>query len=294
MGDSYTFGSRVSDDETFTSLFEKMITEDKIDNSRYDVMNVSAPAWATDQQFLYLRHIGMQYKPDYLFLMIAPNDIRESYVKQFFFLDGNGTLKENKITVVPWRDRLLWFLSNHSHTFQFLQKKVFSTDYGEAKHIFKFYPVNWVIKDYPEGDEPLFLKEMPEEVKKARNLFKALLSAINRICEVNGCELVLTILPMKMEFDATLKSQEYHPGYIAEYIKGIAAEYDVPFLDLFSLAKEERDPLKIFIAEEYHFNEHGHNFIAERLYDFFSPAIENRYGENYVDLSKNRSLRTGR
>ncbi len=277
LGDSYTFGYQVSDDKIFTILFEKMITENKIDNNRFDVMNVSAPAWATDQQFLYLKHEGMKYKPDYLFLMIAPNDIRESYGKQFFFLDNKGVLKEKKITVVPWGARFCWFLSNNFCTFQFLQKKVFSTNYGSFENIFEFFPVGWDIKGCSGWDEQLFLEQVPNEVKKARDLFKTLVLSINQLCRKNDCKLILVVLPTKREFDGQLESEKrYHPGYIAEYVSVIASEYDILFLDLFSLLKEEKNHLRIFIAGKYHFNDHGHNFIAEKLYDFFFLKTGNK------------------
>jgi len=255
LGDSYTAGWHVSDEDVFVKLFEKMVNEKK--DVKYDVMNMAISAWSTDQQLLCLKQEGVKYKPDYVFLMIAPNDIRESYVKK------------NKIICIPWQKRFLWRLSNHFCIYQFLQQKVFKTSYGSFNNIFCYFPVAWDIKGCPSVDDALFLKQMPPEVEEARYLFKAMLLEMDRLCIKNNCKLVLVVLPTKMEFDGTLNDNLYQPGSIGKYVESIAIEYDIAFLDLFQILKLEDEPLKIFIKDEYHFDRDGHIFVAAKLHDFF-------------------------
>ncbi len=269
LGDSYTAGSRVSDHETFSSLFRKKIAANKTDSNKYDVMNVSVPAWATDQEFLYLVHEGMKYKPDYLFLMIAPNDIRETYAKSFFRLDNNNYLEKGRTTSISLKARFCWFLSNNSCFYQFLQMKVFKTSHGGFSTIFSYFPVDLHVTNCPTVDHPLFLMEMPAQIKAARDLFKTIVLEINKACLKNNCKLILVVLPTKMEFDGSLNGDSYQPGNIAHFVRRISLEHGIIFLDLFSLLNTEADPLKVFIADEYHYNREGHIFIAEKLYEFF-------------------------
>jgi len=267
LGDSYTVGGYVSDEEVFVRLFEKILKEKKGDSAKYDVMNVAVSAWATDQQFLYLKQEGMKYEPNYIFLMIAPNDIRESYVKRFFYLDSKGSLKRNPMSPIHWKKRFFWFLSNSFCSYQFLQQKVFNSNYGTFGDIFRHFPVGWEIEGSDSGDHALFLKKAPGKVKEAYGLFRTLLLKMNGLCIKNNCKLILVVLPTKMEFG--IESNLYEPGKVGKYVRDIALENDILFLDLFPLLASEEDPLDAFISDEYHFDREGHSFIAKMLYEFF-------------------------
>jgi len=268
LGDSYTVGGYVSDEEVFVRLFEKMLKEEKGKNVKYDVMNVAVSAWATDQQLAYIESKEFQYKPDYIFLMIAPNDIRESYVKRFFYLDNKGSLKRNLMSPIHWKERFFWFLSNHFCSYQFLQQKVFNSNYGTFDNIFRYFPVGWEIEGSDSVDHALFLKKAPGKVKEAYGLFRTLLLKMNGLCIKNNCKLILVVLPTKMEFG--LESNLYEPGKVGKYVRKIALKNDILFLDLFPLLASEEAPENVFISDEYHFDREGHSFIAKMLYEFYN------------------------
>ncbi|MFH1362976.1 MAG: SGNH/GDSL hydrolase family protein [Candidatus Omnitrophota bacterium] len=269
LGDSYTVGEYVSDERVFTRLFERMVGYYKKDAIKFEVMSVAVGAWATDQHFLYFKDEGVHYKPDYLFLMVAPNDIRETYVRQFFQVDNQQALQRKKTVSLPRKIRLYWSLSNNSFVYQFLQKEILKTDYGTFANYSQYFPVAWNIENSPTWDHPLFLKNTPDKVKKARSLFEAILLEINRSCLKNNCTLVLVILPTKMEFDGQLEDDLYQPGNVSKYVRDFALKYNINFLDLYSVLKRQKDPLKIFISDEFHLNSQGHFFVAQNIYNFF-------------------------
>ncbi len=268
LGDSYTAGIQYSNDEIFTSIFEQKLNAISANKIKYEVMNVSVPAWATDQQYIYLKEEGMKYHADYVIIMIAHNDIREAYGKKFFYLE-NGNLKEVGAPPIPWKARFYWFLANHSCVFQGLQS-LFKQNYGSFKNVFQYFPVSFPVGVEMCNDKHLFLKEIPEEITVAMELFKTILLEINQLCQKNHRKLLISVIPTKIEFDGALRGEQYEPGKIAEYVKAIADENAIPFLDLFSYLKtEEEDPLKIFISREYHLNDYGHAFVAKKLVPFF-------------------------
>jgi hypothetical protein len=115
----------------------------------------------------------------------------------------------------------------------------------------------------------LFLKEMPDEIRAARDLFEAIVLEINTLCRENNCKLILVVLPTKIEFNGRLNADLYQSGNIAYFVKGISSEQGILFLDLLSLLSKEADPLKVFMSDEYHYNQQGHIFVAEKLYEFF-------------------------
>ena len=268
LGDSYTAGTEYPNDEIFATLFEKMLDANTTNKIKYEVMNVSVSAWATDQQYIYLKEEGMKYHPDYVLLMIAPNDIRETYGKKVLYLE-NGKLREMGAPSIPLKARLYWFLANRSCAFQHLQTRL-KLNYGSFKNVFQYFPVSFPIGEEMCNDKHLFLKEAPEEIIAARELFKTILLEINQLCKKNHSKLLISVIPSKIEFEDDLKGEQYEPGKIAEYVKAIANENGIPFLDLFSCLKaEEEDPLRIFISWEYHLNDYGHAFVAKKLLRFF-------------------------
>ncbi len=68
LGDSYTFGSGVADDETFAAVLET-----KIEGTRCD--NFGIGAYGIDQMWLTLRHYAMPLKPDVVILSFIRNDL---------------------------------------------------------------------------------------------------------------------------------------------------------------------------------------------------------------------------
>jgi len=267
-GDSYTAGLHYPNEKIFTQRFAQALDQLTALKNRFEIMNVAVPAWATDQEYLYLRDEGMKYRPDYVFLMIAPNDIRESYGKQFFSL-GNQRLTENGPPSVPWKTRFYWFLANHSCAFQYWQSKS-KSNYGSFADIFQYFPVSFPVGSEISSDKHLFLQDAPPEIKTAKELFKALLLKINRLCKENHCKLLLSIIPTKVEYDGSLKDKRYQPGAIADYVETLASENNMPFLNLVrALDLQEKDPMRIFIANEYHLNDYGHAFVARNLLSFF-------------------------
>lgn len=267
LGDSYTAALHVPEEQTFCRIFEKMANAEK--GNKYEIMNFAVSAWATDQQLLYMKMEGMRCRPDYLFLMIAPNDITESYAKKFFYINENNVLKRSSKITLPWFVRLGWFFSNRSCFFQLLQQKIFKTDFGNFSNIFHFIPVGLNSESFPSWDYPLYLKDPPKEIIEAKKLFKALILEINRLCLVNNCRLILVILPPKMAFDGQLKDKIFDPRSAAKCVKHISEEQNILFLDLHSLLEKEKMPLEIFLPQEYHYDKRGNIFVAEKLYNFF-------------------------
>lgn len=268
LGDSYTAGLDTPVDLIFTTRFAHLLNQTSRSGPAYEVMNVSVPAWATDQQYLYLREEGLAYHPDYVLLLVAPNDIREAYGKRFFTL-VNGHLEQRGPSAIPGHARLTWFLSNRSCAFQALQSRLGLT-YGTPRNFFKYFPVHFPVGSGRSNDSHLFLKDSPPEIAAALGLFKALVLEMHQLCQRHQCRLLTAIIPTKMEFDGALRAQPYQPGKIAEFVGALAEGHDIPFLDLFSiLASSRHDPLAMFIPQEYHLNERGHAFVAETLLPFF-------------------------
>jgi hypothetical protein len=91
LGDSFTFGDEVSDDETYASYLQKMLPH-------VEVINMGVHGYGHDQMLLLFKEEGVKYEPDivilgFLGLDMSRNLLRfRDFAKPRFVLD-NGALK---------------------------------------------------------------------------------------------------------------------------------------------------------------------------------------------------------
>jgi hypothetical protein len=93
VGDSYTFGSGVRDDETFAAVLAGRHLPG------WEVLNLAVPGYGTDQQVLAYEHSGRRYRPDVVVLGFFVRDYGRNllrfrgYAKPRFELDDAGELR---------------------------------------------------------------------------------------------------------------------------------------------------------------------------------------------------------
>jgi lysophospholipase L1-like esterase len=87
IGDSFTFGFGVNEDETYTYQLEDMLTNQGLE---YQVINLGIPAYSTKQSYNRLLEITeMIGKPDIVIYMFCPNDPKENiYADKNFVYKG--------------------------------------------------------------------------------------------------------------------------------------------------------------------------------------------------------------
>ncbi|MEO1996527.1 MAG: GDSL-type esterase/lipase family protein [Planctomycetaceae bacterium] len=65
LGDSYTWGYGVGDEEIFTEILEDRMARD---GRACEVINTAVSGWGTDQEYLFLLNEGFEYSPDVVIL----------------------------------------------------------------------------------------------------------------------------------------------------------------------------------------------------------------------------------
>lgn len=131
LGDSFTEGSAVGEDELFTARLDSMIPD-------LEVINAGVGSYGTVQQYIYLLEEGLRYQPDLVVLMFYANDLSDNCLT---YSPGIGPRpfafrKEGRIEIerrligddyarftIPMPFRLT--LANHSYLFYFLNSRVY-------------------------------------------------------------------------------------------------------------------------------------------------------------------------
>jgi hypothetical protein len=118
LGDSFTFGDEVSDNETWTYYLEKLLPKS-------EVINFGVHGYGHDQMLLYLQEEGIKYHPDIVILGFISFDMERNvlsfrdYAKPRFVLDGGRLVLTNTpvprieetLAREPWRSKFLDLLT---------------------------------------------------------------------------------------------------------------------------------------------------------------------------------------
>jgi hypothetical protein len=112
LGDSFTFGEEVGDDETYSHVLEASLRG-------AEVLNLGVHGYGHDQMLLYLKEEGLRYRPDVVVLGFIADDMERNllafrdYVKPRFVLDGERLVLTNSpvpspeetMRAEPWRSK---------------------------------------------------------------------------------------------------------------------------------------------------------------------------------------------
>lgn len=132
IGDSFTFGEDVSDNNTYPEILQKKLGD------KFEVINLGVHGYGLGQSYLYLKEEGIKYKPDLVILgLFMPDIIRDKqrvfgYFKPKFGIDKNSNLiiSENYI---PTIDEAKLISKDHYDKFRLIS---LSKIYFELKRIF--------------------------------------------------------------------------------------------------------------------------------------------------------------
>lgn len=248
LGDSFTWGWGVDQNEVYTALLQEMLVAQKETN--HEIINAGVGGYSTDQSLQYLKKEGVKYSPEIVIYQVAKNDIAGNttsfsegiYQKPYFTLskDGNLLLHNSPILPMNLKERAVYFLSRHCRLAYFMKHRV---------HIERF----WRKSESPEVQ----LKEgdLRAEVDiYPFRLFCALVQEMRRESEANGARFVAII-----DFSLTEEEQIYWTTQCG----GI----EMHLIDKYLLERGRNSGQSAYIPEDGHWSVHGHKWVAEYLYN---------------------------
>ncbi len=104
LGDSFTFGDEVSDNETYARYLQEMLPD-------VEVLNMGMHGYGHDQMLIFLEEEGIKYEPDMVIMGFIGADMSRNllhfrdYAKPWFVLDDGGL--KVKGTPVPSPEEFL-------------------------------------------------------------------------------------------------------------------------------------------------------------------------------------------
>lgn len=226
VGDSFTAGYRLAQDETFSYLLERYLNT-KSDGSKYEVLisAVDDPSAALH----YLNSSGLSFKPKLVLLGVTlGNDIAESYVAlapdgRFKLNDETGRIEVNTSRTLGFSrglEKMLIpagcagvtqsFLDRRSITFHLMKRLWRSRQNGEA--IVSWYDRQDLRLFDPVNGLGNYLKEPPREGQEAYERLFRTLRALKKVSAREGASFAVVVFPQRFQMqkeDWALTIEDY-------------------------------------------------------------------------------------
>jgi hypothetical protein len=97
LGDSFTIGYEVDQDETYSAVLERYLEKHGV---RAEVLNAGMSGNSTAEALVFFEHEGVRYEPDVVVLGFYWNDLEDNVKADLFRMDGD-TLTVHKRVYVP-------------------------------------------------------------------------------------------------------------------------------------------------------------------------------------------------
>jgi len=287
LGDSFTMGWGVEQDEVFMEVFEKKINEDKIFDCNIEVLNAGVYGYGTVDELLFLQKMGLKLKPDIILLtFFIGNDIFENLDAYRKFFDRKKSEYPIKKSFSIWCVR---FIREHSSLYNFLMArlrnmKVFRSFYNKQTLLFN--------AGEPRDEIELYEKSRQESISDYWKVTKDIILKIKRLCDENQIKLILMTIPSKVqvyneqwtEISKKLEISEDSdielPDKILEKLCIDNGIYFYPLLDQLQASGIENKDL--YFKLDRHWKPYCHKIVGNYLYDYltnkkiiFCPTIKN-------------------
>lgn len=239
LGDSFGWGFGIEHQERFSEILEST-------RSDWEIINASVSGYGTDQQFLYMKEKGIDFKPDVYLLLFYENDFENNihakeywYFKPFFVVEGEHLKLQNvpvpKATMAQRLDRFFLGRTYLGPRLYFSLRRLKSL-------------VNTMIKS--RGVETREKDSVGEQTMY--DVTYHLITAMNDLSRKEGAQFVPVSIPMN--------------GEKMTWLQKIAEKGGIPYLQLDKYF--ESKGASVMFPHDAHWNANGHAIAANAIDEF--------------------------
>jgi hypothetical protein len=298
LGDSFTAGLQVPEEETFSKMLETQLQQ-HYPQTKFEVINAGIVGYGTDNQLAYFTHEGYKYQPDLVLLaFFTGNDITDNISQSLYELvDGhlipvappqrtgalvqNWTIEEAPIKKTRhflYTNSRLYSVSIELMTYSAIQKIPALVDMLVS---LGFVEITTPLVNY--GNFYTF-RYLPE---KAWLKTEALILQLNQEVEAHGSQLVIAVLPDESDVDQNRRAEileTYAHLTTEQTINGpppaiqlgqILQKNNILQLQLLTALQNYRQKIgePLYYKYDGHWTPAGHQVAGQAIYNYL---IENR------------------
>lgn len=253
LGDSFTYGIGVADDETFSAQLEKL-------DARLEILNSGVNGYGTAQELLLLRDQGLALRPDVVVIAFYWNDVGNNFIRSFpRFELRDGDLVWPEPMVVPASGatsspkRRPWL--RYSYVYRFVSDRLKIVGY-RLKLLFGI-PIESrdFVLDY--------------EREAAWRLTEVLIREIRDQAATVGARTVVVMIPdqVQIESDVTVLGLEPKEFLVQPRLRQASERLGIPVIDLIPALRAEYESTrqKLYYPKDRHMNARAHAVVARAL-----------------------------
>ena len=263
LGDSFTFGWLVKDEDTYIHKFQK-------NHLDYDFINVSVGAWGSSQYTLFSELFCKQINPVKIFVFLNSDDSHRGYKLKFYQIK-NGILLKTKIDFIDIQKESNFdkkipfykFLKSNSHLFMLTRNVVYN--------LFNKPSYNpWSIDKYwPRPN----IKFDEEYSKKVLVYNKKIFLKLNQIADKCGSKLYIFNL---MWANPTMLADENPNKLFLQSAKSFFKDNEIEYFENSkAMEKLYKNPIQYLIDIDFHPNKNGTDLIYNSLKDYVGSVLTN-------------------
>lgn len=267
IGDSFTFGLILNEEETYVHKLERTLQNM---NHDYQILNGAVGGAGLADWPLWLEEYGNDVAPQKVIYFLNTADVDRALSKNLFVIDpetdeltSSQRWKPNEFLFRMNRTGTLRWLQTHSVLVNRLISQLWKTVYfSDLTNNFdpetSSVPIPEIDDLYAESDYSLHLSRL-------------LIEKMDRWCRENGCELIIATTGFFVDgVDVNPHTEKLYNSILADGLSG-----GVPFLDITPCIEEKTDGNidSIRIPGDSHPNEEGATMIAGCVTDKLLPLL---------------------
>ena len=278
LGDSFTFGYGVEEDDTYSSVLERSLREE---NCGATVYNAGIPGYGTVQEYSLLTELYDIIRPQLVILAYTVgSDLRDTI--EFLFSPEQGLEVRDGYLVkksLPRGSRLgiKAYLQERSHLYVMLQRSKAILAMGGDDHLVP-EPCDHFLARNPCGNSGAGWRETTRY-----------LGQMAEYCSERGSIFMILAIPHPVQTDDDLwageidrvedASDAWSREATQDRLKDLASKIDCRFVDPLDRFRSWNDT-SLYFTIDRHINRNGHELIAEELLQSIKAIIEcNNYND---------------
>lgn len=288
LGDSFTMGEGIGDDQTFPLLVERYLNEMK--GRKYEVINLGVESYSPVLEYLELKeYIGM-LKPDMVILNFDMSDVVPEYVyrkiasydKTGDVIAVNGFPEYNRRKEDP-REVIMNWIYMHlfitGHAVENLRKHFGANEPEDINEM----TVRTAVESQ-NGRLLIHTLDMPQ-LKEAAEMYSMDEDSIERakeLCDRYGCKFILSVYPWGHQ----VSDKEWVPGRYGYVPKGVGISdrtveelgkfskaQRITFFNAFPYFREYKGGEYLYYSHDMHWTPAGQELMAKYLAQFLSQYL---------------------
>jgi len=187
IGDSFTYGAGVNDEETFAYQLQEMLLEDSV-----QIINAGAEGRGTDRALRAYQHYKDKYQPNTVIFFAHYNDIADNIREEYFEVVNDSTLNAKSFEHLTggkkvWlqESRLYNWLISNSHFFALLKKVL--------------------VANFMGGQAISYDEEFDKD--RAKQLTSIFFQKLKNEIEADGRKFIVYYIPSTEDIEARLKGE---------------------------------------------------------------------------------------